>query len=82
VGGLAEIKAGRVQAILSTLQEERGACSLEHLRGMHPAEAKALLLGFKGVGKKTVACVLLFALEASELSGFWPVVDLPHIDAR
>lgn len=63
VGGLADIKAGRIQAILSTLAAERGECSLEHLRGLPAAAAKAELSRFKGVGKKTAACVLLFALE-------------------
>jgi endonuclease-3 len=66
VGGLADIKATRIQSILSTLAEEQGGqCSLEHLRALPPAEVKEQLGRFKGVGKKTVACVLLFALEVS-----------------
>lgn len=63
VGGLAEIKASRIQAILATLAAERRACDLEYLRGMGPDAAREELLRFKGVGKKTVACTLLFALE-------------------
>ena len=70
VGGLADIKATRIQAILSTLAEEQGgAISLEHLRQLAPAEVKEQLGRFKGVGNKTVACVLLFALEVSQ--GGW-----------
>ena len=64
VGGLADIKGRRLQAILDTLAAERGECSLEHLRALPPADAKAELERFKGVGKKTAACVLLFALQA------------------
>jgi 3-methyladenine DNA glycosylase/8-oxoguanine DNA glycosylase len=71
VGGLAEIKAGRIQAILATLAAERGACSLEHLRGMAPEAAREELSRFKGVGKKTVACTLLFALEVGQSRGRW-----------
>lgn len=33
IGGLADIKAARIAAILDTLHTERGECSLEHLRG-------------------------------------------------
>ncbi|PRW58639.1 hypothetical protein C2E21_2984 [Chlorella sorokiniana] len=62
VGGLAEIKAGRIQDILGTLKAERGECSLEHLRGSSAAEVKAELSRFKGVGAKTISCVLLFGL--------------------
>lgn len=47
VGGLAEIKAGRIQDILGTLKAERGECSLEHLRGLSTAEVKAELGRFK-----------------------------------
>ena len=72
MGGLADIKAARIQSILSTLAEEQGGeCSLEHLRTCGVAEVKAQLGRFKGVGKKTVACVLLFALEVSSWAGWW-----------
>lgn len=47
VGGLAEIKAGRIQDILGTLKAERSQCSLEHLRGLSAAEVKAELGRFK-----------------------------------
>lgn len=47
VGGLAEIKAGRIQQILDTLQAERGECTLERLRGCSAAEVKAELGRFK-----------------------------------
>lgn len=65
-GGLAKTKAARMQAILSKLQEERGVCSLEHLRSMTDDEIKQDLSRFKGVGSKTIACVLMFCLGSHE----------------
>lgn len=69
VGGLADIKAARIQAILHTLAAERGACCLEHLRALPPDEAAAQLRRFKGCGPKTISCVMLFALQASCAAG-------------
>lgn len=62
VGGLAGIKAPRIQAILESILRERGRLDLEHLRVLPLAEARAWLLGLHGVGPKTAACVLLFSL--------------------
>lgn len=53
--GLAVQKGERIQAILTTLLQERGEISLEHLRDMSEAEIKAELGRFKGVGPKTVS---------------------------
>ena len=39
VGGLAEIKASRIRAILDTLVEERGECTLEYVRDMDTPSA-------------------------------------------
>ena len=64
--GLSAVKSQRIKAILEQLHSTRGECSLEHLRGMSDGDAKALLCGFKGVGPKTVACVLMFALRRHE----------------
>ena len=72
-GGLAEIKMGRVRAILSALLAEgrhAPGCgrepSLEHLRELDTASAKRELARFKGVGPKTASCVLVFALGRPE----------------
>ena len=43
VGGLADIKAARIRAILDTLVEERAECCLEHLRVLPDLEVKAQL---------------------------------------
>lgn len=54
------------QAILNTLHTERGSCCLEHLR-LEPDETiQQQLSRFKGVGPKTIACVLLFCMEVGE----------------
>ena len=66
VGGLAESKNSRIKAILRTLQDERGELSMEYLRAMPTDQVKDELLRFKGVGPKTVACVLMFTLQRAE----------------
>jgi len=68
VGGLSEIKTGRIQNILQSVWEESGMreCSLEHLRTMPDEAIKAYLSRFKGVGPKTISCVLMFCLERQE----------------
>jgi endonuclease-3 len=60
-GGLANIKAPRIQSVLRLISEERGSLDLDFLATMPVEEAKAWLSGFKGVGPKTAACVLMFA---------------------
>lgn len=65
-GGLAKIKAARILNICQTLQEERGAPSLEYLRESSNEEIQKELMRFPGLGKKTVSCVLLFTLGREE----------------
>ena len=65
-GGLAEIKVARIQTILNTLREERGAACMEYLRDMDDDEAKRELGRFKGVGPKTISCVMMFCLDRAE----------------
>jgi endonuclease-3 len=60
--GLANQKAPRIQEALRTIERERGELSLDFLRDMPVAEAEAWLTGIKGVGRKTAAIVLLFAM--------------------
>ena len=55
-----------MQAILDTLVEERGEASMEYLRDLSDEDIKNDLMRFKGVGKKTVACVLMFCLHRHE----------------
>ena len=61
-GGLARQKAPRIQAVLAQVRETRGAYDLSFLKDMPLDEAKAWLRALPGVGPKTAACVLMFAL--------------------
>lgn len=61
--GLAGQKARTIRRVLDALVEERGAADLGHLEAMSDEEALDYLTGFKGVGTKTAACVLCFALR-------------------
>ena len=62
VAGLANQKGPRIQEVLRAITAERGALDLEFLRAWPPAEARAWLTKFKGVGPKTAAIVMLFSL--------------------
>jgi endonuclease-3 len=62
VGGLAKRKAPRIKAALAAVREKRGSWDLGFLRDLPLDEAKAWLRELSGVGPKTAACVLMFAL--------------------
>ncbi len=61
-GGLNQVKAGRIKEILGVIHRERGELDLEFLHAMSDAEVKDYLGRFKGVGPKTVACLLMFGM--------------------
>ena len=61
--GLAGQKAAAIHGVLEGLAEERGELALDHLEEMDDEEALAYLTSFRGVGTKTAACVLCFALR-------------------
>ncbi len=61
-GGLADIKARRIQLILHQIRDGQGSLDLSFLNELSLAEAKAWLRGLPGVGPKTAGCVLLFSL--------------------
>jgi endonuclease-3 len=61
-GGLANRKAPRIQDALEEIQERYGAVSLDALDDLTLDEARNALVSIDGVGPKTAACVLLFAL--------------------
>jgi endonuclease-3 len=61
VSGLANIKSRRIKQILRQIHRERGELSLDFLHDTPMEEARQYLERFKGVGQKTIACVLLFA---------------------
>lgn len=60
--GLGNIKAPRIQNTLHSILERHGTLSLDFLDDMPLDEARAWLTSLKGIGPKTAACVLLFAL--------------------
>lgn len=72
-GGISKVKSARIKQILIAISEsehprdpalapEEAALSLDWLAGQPVPEARAYLTSLPGVGRKTAACVLLFAL--------------------
>jgi endonuclease-3 len=61
-GGLARQKAKRIVDILQWLRKRERKVSLTFLKRMHEKEIKETLGGLKGIGPKTVHCLLLFGL--------------------
>ena len=63
IGGLAQIKSGRIQEILRRIKQERGKLDLEFLREMPIADVREYLLSLPGIGRKTAAVLMLFQLD-------------------
>ena len=61
--GLANQKGPRIQQVLREITAERGGLDLSFLAELPTDEARAWLLKFNGVGPKTAAIVLQFALD-------------------
>lgn len=59
-GGLADVKAARIQGILDHLHSEGGSASLDFLERLDTRAAQEYLVSLDGVGPKTAACTLLF----------------------
>ena len=62
-GGLAEIKAQRIKDILNQIHKNTPDLDLSFLKRWRTEKIKTYLRKFKGVGEKTIACVLLFSLK-------------------
>ena len=78
-GGLAEVKMERVRAILRDDRVRTDSePSLEWLHSKPDEEVKAVLTSFKGVGPKTVACVMMFTMGRAECLGM--MMSLPWRD--
>ena len=60
-GGLANLKAPRIQAVLIAIQDRFGDFNLTSLESHSVDDARAELTSLKGVGPKTASCVLLFS---------------------
>lgn len=64
--GLAATRSRRIRSLLQAVVAETGELSLEFLRAWDSERVRAWLTRFDGVGVKTAACVLLFALGRDE----------------
>jgi endonuclease III len=60
-GGISKVKSARIVSILRAIAPE-GPLSLDGLKDVSVPEAQEYLTSLPGVGRKTAACVLLFAL--------------------
>jgi endonuclease-3 len=60
--GLANQKGPRIQQALREITAQHGSLNLDFLNHLSPEDVSAWLRGFKGVGPKTAAIVLLFSL--------------------
>lgn len=63
LGGLANQKAKVIKELLAQIKEPCGTLSLKFVDKMSGEAARDYLLSFRGIGPKTVACTLLFALH-------------------
>ncbi len=63
LGGLANQKAKVIKDLLKQLKETSGKLSLKFIEMMDDEAARDYLQSFRGIGPKTVACTLLFALH-------------------
>jgi endonuclease-3 len=63
-GGISRIKSARLKAILAAIADTSpgGMLALDWLAGLQVDEAQRYLCSLPGVGRKTAACVLLFAM--------------------
>ena len=61
-GGIADQKARRIQQILAAIEERERSLNLDRLNDLDDAAVEAYLLALPGVGPKTAACVLTFAM--------------------
>ena len=61
-GGLAEQKARRIREILHWIKKREGRLSLSFLKKMDSEEIRKTMGALKGIGPKTLHCLLLFGL--------------------
>ena len=63
-GGISKVKSARIKAILEAIGDP---LSLDHLAELPLREAQDELCALPGVGRKTAACVLLFAFNMQDI---------------
>jgi len=62
IAGLANQKGPNIQAALRDITAERGEIALDWLKDIDPEDAREWLVKLRGVGPKTAAIVMVFAL--------------------
>ena len=63
VAGLGKQKSAAIKAFLSSLKKRRDKIDIRYIKKMDDEDILAELTSIKGVGVKTVSCVLLFSLD-------------------
>jgi endonuclease-3 len=63
LGGLAQVKSVTIKNILNEIKTRTGKLDLSFLSALPTNEARTFLSSLKGVGPKTIGCVLLFACK-------------------
>jgi endonuclease-3 len=66
-GGLSNVKAPRILAVLREIRAREGAIDLSWMRDASDREVVEYLTSLPGVGPKTAACVLAFSLDRPAL---------------
>ena len=68
-GGISKVKSARIKSILRAITDTApgGELSLDWLPELSVAQAQQYLTSLPGVGRKTAACVLLFALGMRDI---------------
>jgi len=66
-GGISKVKSQRIQSMLGVIQAETGGLDLAFLADAPREEAIEFLERLPGVGRKTAACVLVFAFDRPEM---------------
>ena len=66
-GGISKVKSLRIKSMLASIEAERGSLDLEFLAEAPREQAIDFLERLPGVGRKTAACVLLFAFDRPEM---------------
>lgn len=62
VGGLHHVKARRIRDLLRQVRTETGGFDLQHLDELETDAARSALKRYRGLGEKSINCVLLFSL--------------------
>ncbi|MCE1164956.1 MAG: endonuclease III [Bacteroidetes bacterium] len=63
VCGMADTKSKDIKRMLQDMKANYGRISLEHLRRKDDPEVYGEMLKYKGIGTKTIACLLAFGME-------------------